>query len=157
MGGHYGTRIDHRVAKRLGVIALTRIDPDRIQTKGGILGLDTLKLAEHPPRIDRQIAVRIYLRLAHDGAVQRDTVTGWAQIQIVLDMHRLNQESQLLGEFLAHAFYAVHQFTALISVNQGNQPIPHLEADDVYRLHIVPGQLALFRRDLRDSCRELRS
>jgi len=71
MGGHDGAGVNHRVTESLGVIALTWIDPNRIKAKSGIRGLDTLELSEHPSGIDCQIAIRIYLRLAHNRAVQR--------------------------------------------------------------------------------------
>jgi len=61
-------------------------------------------------------------------------------------MYRLNKKPQLLGQFFAHALYAVHQLTTLVFVNQRNQPITYFKTDNIHRLHIVPSQLTLLYR-----------
>ena len=48
------------------------------------------------------------------------------------------------------------KLTALIPVDQGNQPVAYLQADDVHRLHVVPAQLLLLRRRLRYWRRHIR-
>ena len=58
-------------------------------------------------------------------------------------MHRLNQETELFRQFLAHPLDASHEFSALIAVDQRDQAIPDLEPDEIDRLDVVPGELLL--------------
>jgi hypothetical protein len=72
-------------------------------------------------------------------------------------VHRLHQEAEFLGQFLAHALDAAHELAALIAIDERNQPIADLEADQIDLLDVVPGQFALLRRHLRRGGRRRRS
>ena len=58
-------------------------------------------------------------------------------------MHRLHQEAELLRQLAAHAADARQQFPALGLVDQRHQPEADFQSDQIHRLHVVPGQLAL--------------
>jgi len=141
MGSYHCTGIHHGVAHGLGMITLARFDPDCIQAKCRVFGLIPLQGTENPPWIYRQITINFYLRLTDSYPMQGDAVAVWRQIQIVPDMHRLDQKSKLLRQFLPYSFDTVHQLSSLVAIHQRDKPVTHLQADDIHGLDIFPGQL----------------
>jgi len=85
----------------------------------------------------------VHLALARGHPQQADAVGVGGEVEVVADVHGLDQEAELLGELLAHAADARHQLSALGTVHERDQPVADLQADDVHRLHVVPGELAL--------------
>ena len=76
-----------------------------------------------------------------DGdAVHQQAVTVGGQFQVVADVHRRDQESQVLGQLATHRLDARHQFAALVLVDQRNQPVAHFQAQRIDRAQFVPGQ-----------------
>ena len=61
-------------------------------------------------------------------------------------MHRRNQETDLLSEFLADAADAAQQFAVLRFVDQRNQPIADFQTEHVERRHVGPARLLRFGR-----------
>ena len=59
MRGHHGAGVDHGPAFRQGVGAHALLDPDRLQTKGGITPLNALDLTEHLARVQRHEPVGV--------------------------------------------------------------------------------------------------
>jgi hypothetical protein len=53
VGGHHGAGIDHRVAQRMGLLALAGVDPHRRQAEGRVGGFAAGQRAGHAPRVDR--------------------------------------------------------------------------------------------------------
>ena len=139
-------RIDDGVALGLRLIAPRLLDPHGVQTEGRILGGGSRQRARHLSRIDGQLAIREHLGLAHGRAQDGDAIGIRRELQVVADVHRLHQEAQLLGQLLAHALDAAHQFAALCAIDQRDQPVADLEPDEIDGLDVVPGQLALLRR-----------
>ena len=58
VGSYYRRSINDRVTIGLGLVALCRIDPDRRQSKSGVLGRRTIKCSCDPTRVDCQILAR---------------------------------------------------------------------------------------------------
>ena len=79
--------------------------------------------------------------MRHAG--QADAIGIGRQLEVVADMHRLHQEAQLLRELAAHAANARQQLAALRLVHQRHQAEADFQADQIDRLHVVPGQFAL--------------
>ena len=55
-------------------------------------------------------------------------------------MHRGHEKAHFLGKLFAYALDPRQQLPALVTVNQGNQAIAHLQANHVHRGDIVPTQ-----------------
>ena len=144
--GDDGAGIDHGVAERLRLLALRRARsrsppcrrPDRASRCPA--GLPNTR-----PGIDRQLAIGIDDAIADRHARQADAIGVRRQLEVVADVHRLHQEAQLLRELAAHAADARQQFAALALVDQRHQAEADFQADQVDRLHVVPGQLARAR------------
>ena len=60
---HHGARIDHRVAHRLRLTSLFRIDPDRSYAECRVLGGNLEMGTEYLTEIDRQFPIRSAFRL----------------------------------------------------------------------------------------------
>gem|GEM_PF-2556939 len=146
MRGDDGAGIDHRVAKRLRLLAFRGLDPDRFHSKCGIARLDAGRLAEHPARIDRELAIRVDHAVGQHYARKTDAIGVGRELEVVADVHRLHQEAELLRELATHATDSRQQFPALGLVDQRYQPETDLDSDQIDRLHILPRQFALLRR-----------
>src|SRR6202044_3459943 len=144
VGGDDAAGVHHRVALRLRLLSPRLVDPDGIEAEGRILGGGSgYGRPGYLTRIDGHFPVGKYLGLAHRRAQNGDPVGVRAQFQIVANVHGLDQEAEFLRQFLAHSLDAPHEFAALIAVDQGNQAIANLQADQINRLDIVPGQFLL--------------
>ena len=119
MGCHHRAGIDHRISLGLRIVALTGFDPHRVQTKRRITGLDPLDLTKHLARIDGHLLVDVDFRFTHRHTQQVDAVGSRLQIEVVADMHRVNQETKLLRKFLAHPLDTRHQLTACFLSTSG--------------------------------------
>ena len=139
-----GTRIDNRITQRACGVALCRINPHRIQTESGLFGVNALDLAVNLSGIDRQLFAHFDLTLAAHHAIHGDVIGVGRQIQCITNAHRLNQEAQFSGQFLADPFDAWHQLTTGFRVHQGNQTIPNFQTNQVHLVDVIPIQL--FRR-----------
>src|SRR5690606_35626396 len=118
-----GARVDDRVAERLRVVARGRLDPDRLHAEGGIARLDAGELAEHLARIDRKLAFRIDETLTDRHTAQIDAIGIRRQIEIVADVHRLNQEAEILRQLATYAANSRQQIPALRLVDERHEPI----------------------------------
>ena len=151
VGGDDGTGVHHRVAQALRLIAPRLLDPNRVQTERRVLGRRARHGAGDLPRIDGQLAVGEHLGLSDRRSQNGDAIGIRAQLQVVANVHGLDQKAEFLGQLLAYALDAPHQFAALIAIHQRNQPVTHLEADQVDGLDVIPGQFLLLRWDRRSS------
>lgn len=149
MGGNHGTGIHHGIAERLRLVALAALDPHRIQTERRVLGCNAIERPEYLAGVDRQLAIRIDLRLGQADAHQRQAIGIGQQIEIVADMHRRHEKAEILRQLLAHALDSRQQLAPLIAIDQRNQPVADLQPDHVHRRHVVPAEFLGFRRALR--------
>ena len=67
----------------------------------------------------------------HFHAAQRDGVLLRLQAHVVGDVHRRNDEAQLLRQILPQRFHPGQQLAALILIDQRHQPVAHFEAEFV--------------------------
>ena len=141
MGGNHRAAVDHGVTRGLGCIPVDGINPQGIQAKGGILGFHALDIAEHLARVDGQLPVRKDFTLTHGNTVDADPVLGGPQVEVVPDVHRVDQEAQFLGQFFPDPLDAAEQVTALVGIHQRNQAITHFQTDKVDRRDILPAQI----------------
>jgi hypothetical protein len=72
--GDHGAGVHHRVAQRLRVLALGGLDPHGLHAEGRIARLDARGLAEHAPRIDRELAIGIHQAISQDDPGEGDPV-----------------------------------------------------------------------------------
>ena len=135
--------IDDRVAEGLRLLALAgSIQTASMPNAGSRVSMPGW-LAEHAARIDRELALGIDHAVGHRHAGETDAIGIGRELQVVADVHRLHQEAKLLRQLAAHAANACQQFAALALVDQRHQPEADFESDQIHRLHVVPGQLAL--------------
>ena len=90
-------------------------------------------LAEHPARIDRELAIRVDDSLADRHARQIDAIDVGSELQVVANVHRRNQEPEVLCQLAAHAADAREQVTALLLVDQRHQAVADLQPQQVHR------------------------
>ena len=153
VGGDHRGRVDHGVAQGLGLGALVRLDPGGVEAEGRILAGDALQRSERTARVQRQLAVRMDLGGGHRHTVDQHPVAVGGQFQVVADVHRGNQEADILGELAAHALDAGHQFAALVAVHQRDQAVADFQPERIDRAQFVPGQLGgRGRRDRAAEC-----
>ena len=80
--------------------------------------------------------------------MQADAVGIGGQVEVVAYVHGMHQETQLLRQLFAHALDATEQIATLVAINQGNEPVAHLQADFIHLCHIIPAELSIFRAAL---------
>ncbi|MNP14163.1 hypothetical protein D3C76_1064760 [compost metagenome] len=148
VGGHHGAGIDHGVTQRLRLRALADVDPHRFQAKRRVARGNTVEGAKHLPRVDRQFAVRVDLRLGQNHPHQGQAIGAGLQVEVVTNVHGGHQEAQVLRQLLAHALDPRQQLAALVAIDQRDQPIADLQADHVDGGDVVPTQLLGFQRAL---------
>ena len=101
MSGHHGRGIHHCVAKGLRLGDLLLATHTASSPKAGSRS-QPLDLAEHLARIDGHFLIMVNIGLAGTDSHQGDAILVRGEIQVVADMHRRHQKTQLLGELLAH-------------------------------------------------------
>ncbi|MNZ86142.1 hypothetical protein D3C78_1049570 [compost metagenome] len=149
VGRNHGTGIHHGVTQRLRLTALIDVDPHRLQPERRVAGGNTVEGAKDLPGVDGQFAIGIDLGLGQDHPHQGQAIGTGRQVEVVTDMHRGHEKTQVLGELLAHPLDPRQQLSTLIAVDQGNQPVADFQADHVDRGDIVPAQLLGFHGALR--------
>ncbi|MDT4836844.1 hypothetical protein FQZ97_705580 [compost metagenome] len=115
----------------------------RRQAEGGVGGRGADERGADAARIDGQEHAGEDLALAHHHAAQRDAVGAGAQFQVVAHVHGRRQETDLLGEFFAHALDAREQVALAALVDHGDQAVAQFQAQQVDRLQVVPGGFAV--------------
>ena len=93
--------IDHRIARRLGAIAIALFDPARGHSEGGIRRLDARDRLGIVSRRDREGAIRRDVVGRHLLAADPDRITSGPQVEIVADVDQRNDEAELRGELAA--------------------------------------------------------
>ena len=141
VGGHHRARVDHRIAQRMRLVTRSRVDPHRGQAERGIGCLAPGQRAGHPPRVDGEELAWIGLASTDLDALERDAVAVGLELQVVADMHRRGQESDLLGKLLAQAADTLEQLAVLALVHHRNQAVADLEAEHVHLRDVVPARL----------------
>ena len=144
-----GAGVDDGVAERLRMLARRRLDPHRFHAEGRIARRDALERAEDAARIDRELAIRIDHAFADGHAAEIDAIGVRAEIEVVADVHRGNEEAEFLRQLAAHAADAREQVAALRLVHQRHEAVADFEAEQIDRLHVFPAQLARFGRAVR--------
>lgn len=66
------------------------------------------------------------------------------QLKIVANMHGRDEETNFLCEFLAYAANPAQQFSVLRLVDQGDEPIPYFQPQNVERHHVRPAGFLRF-------------
>src|SRR5690348_13165382 len=155
MGGNDSACIDYRIPERLGALSLTCFYPDSGQPESRIGGGKTRHIAGYDARIDGEILPHIDFTGSNSDTLERYPVTVRAQFQIVTDMNSRRKVTDLLGEFLAHAFDPPEKLPVLGLVHERNQPITHLQPEHVHRHDIIPARVLRLRLD-NGRCRRLR-
>ena len=140
VGGHSGAGIHHGVTQGARQVALRRIDPHSVQTKGGLLRGLTFQGAIHLTRVDGQFFAHSDLTLAANHTLQHNVIRIRIDGQGVANAHGLNQKAQLSRQFFAYTLHAVHQLTACFGVHQGNQAVANFKANQIHLIDIVPIQ-----------------
>ena len=150
-------RIDDREAERLRVLFPGRLDPVRVEAERGVLRAHADDMRGHTAGIDREIAVDLNLPFADRHAEDRDAIAVRLQLEVVADVHRLNEEPELLRQLAAHGLDAREQGPGLVAVDERDQAIADLETDEVDRADVFPAELAVGGRrfDLRRARRRL--
>ena len=95
-------------------------------------------------RVDGQLAAHLDLAFATHHALQDDVVGVGVDVQGIANAHRLNQKAQFGRQFFAHPFDAVHQLTAGVGVDQGNQAVANFQTNQIHLVDIVPIQFFHF-------------
>ena len=103
MRRQYRATVYNRETQCLGLIPFGKLDPYRVQPKGGILYRYPGQLPLQLPGVNRQFFARIHLALAYGYIVKSYSVLVRSEAQVVSYMNSMNQEAQFLGELLAHA------------------------------------------------------
>src|SRR3546814_19762283 len=114
---------DDRITQSLRMFASDAFDPDRRHAERRIGGLDTVERAEHAARIEREIAIRIDLAFRDRHAVYQQAIAGRLQFEVVADVHRRNEEAEILRELFAHALDARHQSATLHGAHHRDQEL----------------------------------
>src|SRR5690606_30493639 len=122
------------------------LDPDRFHAERGLARRLPLHRPVDPPRIDRELHVGLDLAFADGYAVQAEAVRVRCELEIVTDMHRMDQEAELLGEFPSHALDPAEQRRALLLIDERNQPVAELETDEIDRRDVLPRKLSVGAR-----------
>ena len=78
------------------------------------------------------------LALADRDARQRDPVRVRRQIEVVADVYGRDQESEFLGQLLANALDTRHQRAIALRIDQRNQSVTNLEADQIDGIDVLP-------------------
>ena len=139
--GHSGAGVYHGVTQGASQVALRRINPDRIQTEGGLLRGLTFQRSINLTRVDGQFFAHFNLTLAANHTLQHNVIRIRIDGQSVANAHGLNQKAQLGRQFFAHTLHTVHQLTACFWVHQRNQTVANFKANQVHLIDIVPIQL----------------
>src|SRR5690606_41730645 len=100
------------------MIARARLDPHRFHSECRIACLDARYLAEYLSWVDGQLAFRIDDAVADRHARQVDAISIRLQSEVVADVHRLNQETEILRQLASHSANTVEQFASLFCVDQ---------------------------------------
>ena len=94
-------RVDDRVSKGSRVVALSGVNPHCGKTKSRILRAQTLQFTVHYTGVDREFTRRLHFSTADHHPVHHDLVGLGTQIEVVADVNLRDQESELIGQFLA--------------------------------------------------------
>src|SRR4029078_683948 len=141
-----GSGVDDRVPERQRVLLARGLDPIRVEAERRVLRLDADDLRGDAARIDREVALAVDLTLAPRHDEHGNTVGIRLELEVVADVHGLNQEAELLGKLSAHGLDAAEQRAGLVAVDERDQPVADLEADQIDRANLVSTQLLLALR-----------
>ena len=144
-------RVDDREAERLRVLLGGRLDPVRVEAERRVLRAHADDLRRDAAGVDREIALDLDLALADRHPENRDAVAVRLQLEVVADVHGLDEEAELLGQLAAHGLDARQQRPGLIAVDERDQAIADLEADQVDGADVFPAELAVGGRRLEPS------
>ena len=140
MGGDDRAGVHHGIAQGLRFILEGGIDPHGFQPEGRIPGVNSFQHAIHLPWVDGQLPVRIHLRFTNGDTHEGYAIGAGRKFQVVTYMNCRNEETKFLGKLPSHAPNAVHQLSALLLVQQGNQAVSHLETNGIHLGDFFPAQ-----------------
>ena len=141
--GHHGGGIHHGVAGCLRHVLFRRLDPVGVQAEGRIAGLHAVQAHVGMAGVDGQPHARIGLTGTHRHALQADAIVVRTQVKLVAHVNWRRQETDFLGKLAAHTLDAHQQVTPVGLVHQLDQLVSHFQAQNVHRLHILPGGIAV--------------
>ena len=144
MGGDDSSRVNHRIAERLSVVVLRGVDPLRGQAERRIGRGHSRQSAGGAAGVDRQIHADMAFALADRHSLQGDAIRVRREFEVVTDVHRRRQKSDLLCKLLANRFDPPQELAVLALVDQRNQPIADLEAEHINRHQVVPAHFQTF-------------
>ena len=148
MGGHDGLGINHGKTRHLRGFLLLFVDPVCRQAKGGIGGCRADQRRRDAAGVDGQEHAGKRFALALDHAAQADPVGAGFELKVVAHMDRRRQKADVLRELAANALDPVEQVALPVLVDQRDQAVTQLQAEQVDWLQIVPGGLAIGRWSL---------
>ena len=143
MGGHHGLGINPGKPRHVRGFLLLVVDPVRWQAEGRVGGGGADQGRGDTTGVDGQVHAREGLALTHNHATQGDAVAAGLEIQVVPNMHRWRQKTDLLGKFAADPFDSGEQVALPVFVHQRDQAIAQLQPELIDRLQVIPGGLAI--------------
>src|SRR5215510_3920882 len=72
-------------------------------------------------------------------AFDQHRVLPWLELEIVTNAQGRYDHAQFLSNLATHRFDALQQFAIALAIHQGDEPIPHLEFEEVDGCQIVHG------------------
>ena len=142
VGGDRHRRLDDGIARSHRRRSPVARDPGRRHAIGRVSHRDAFDRLVCARRVDRQQPVRQHLPACHFGAIQQEAVDLGRQLQVVADVHRRDQETDLTDEFLADRADALDQVAVVAGVDQRDQSVGQFQAQRLDHRHVVPVDLA---------------
>ena len=146
MSGQNAARLHHRVAVKLGLVARTRIDPNRRRAESRILRPLPGYLAGRHARVDGQKIVRINHARGHRHSRDFDAILRLFQLEAVADADLGKNYSHVRRHPLTNALDTFEQIAAPLGIGQLDQPHAQLDLHGIVCQIIFDPILCRFRR-----------
>ena len=138
-------RVDDGEAERLRMLLRGRLDPVGVEAECRVLRAHADDLGGDSAGIDREVALDLDLAFADRHAQDRDAIGVRLELQVVADVHGLDEETELLGQLAPHGLDAREQRAALVAIDERDQAIADLETDEIDGADVFPAELAIRR------------
>src|SRR5579872_566025 len=128
MSGHDGDRIDDRISGGNGLVFEIGCDPHGRNAECGVPCLLACDWTTRGVTGDGQQRRPFGLPAADLDSAQRKQVLAWLQAQVVRDVNRRNEKSELRGKMAAQRADTVEELPALLFIHQRDELESDLES-----------------------------
>ena len=88
-----------------------------------VLSFYARQLAKYLARINGEVLADMHFAFTHGHSGERDAVGIRCQFKVVTDVHRRNEETEILRQFLAYSLDPANQRTVAVTVDERDQPV----------------------------------